>query len=295
MQVRALDLRFRQTPGLIAAWLLESDGEKALIETGPASTLPRLLEALAEVGTSPSEIRRLFVTHVHLDHSGAAGWWAGQGAQIYCHPRAQRHLIDPSRLLEGSREVYGEQMESLWGVTQAAAAERVTVLMDGESVPVGKVNVTALDTPGHARHHHAYAVGEVCFTGDVAGMRLPNSNYLSVTSAPPQFELEPYLESIQRLRSLGFAQLCLTHFGEVNEVEAHLSRYAHRVRQVAAQALACRDLEPSAWRSHYAAVEQEQARSDGVSEADWSRLELTNSTAMSADGLRLWAEKNKDQ
>lgn len=290
MQVRALDLRFRQTPGLIAAWLLESGNEKALIETGPASTLPRLLEALAEAGTSPAEIRRVFITHVHLDHSGAAGWWAGQGAQVYCHPRAQRHLIEPSRLLVGSRAVYGDQMESLWGTTQAADAERVTVLQDGESVQVGQVTVTALDTPGHARHHHAYAVADVCFTGDVAGMRLEDSDYLSVTSAPPQFELAPYLDSIRRLRAMGFSRLCLTHFGEVSQVETHLTRYAERVQEMATLALACRDLDPDAWRAQYAAIEREQARRDLVSEADWQRLELTNSTAMSADGLRLWAE-----
>ncbi len=289
MQVRPLDLRFRQTPGLIASWLLESAGEKALIETGPGSTLPCLLEALREAGTTPAEIKKVFVTHVHLDHAGAAGWWAGQGAQLFCHPRAQRHLIDPARLLTGAREVYGRQMESLWGQTLAAPAENVTALADGESVKVGAVTVTALDTPGHARHHHAYAVEDTCFTGDVAGMRLPSSHYLSVTSAPPQFELEPYLHSIRCLQEGGYARLCLTHFGEVREVRAHLARYQERVREVAAQALACRDMPAEEWRRHFEASEHERALRAGLPEAGWRQYELANAAAMCADGLRLWA------
>lgn len=290
MRVRALDLYFRGVPGLIAAWLVESDGEKALIETGPGSTLPRLLEALREVHTDPGEIQKIFVTHVHLDHAGAAGWWAGQGAQLYCHPRARRHLIDPSRLLEGARAVYGAAMDDLWGGTQAAPEDKVTALEDGQGIKVGAVTVTALDTPGHARHHHAYAIGDLCFTGDVAGMRMPDSGYLSVTSAPPQFELDAYLESIRRLRAANFNRLCLTHFGEVRAVEAHLDQYAERMRRAAEQALACRNLPLEQWRHLYRESERRHALQTGLTEKRWNDYELANPAFMCADGLRLWAE-----
>lgn len=291
MQLRALDLQFRQTPGLIAAWLIESGGEKALVETGPGSTLLRLLEALREAGVTPEEIGKVFVTHVHLDHAGAAGWWARQGAQVFCHPRARRHIVDPSRLLAGAREVYGDAMDSLWGETLPAPEENATALADGESVRLGDITVTALDTPGHARHHHAYAVGDTCFTGDVAGLRLEGSAYLSVTSAPSQFELEPYLDSIRRLRAAGFARLCLTHFGEITDVEAHLTAYEARVREVTERALQARSLPEPEWRALHTEKERALALQLGVTPALWERHELANGAAMCADGLRLWARE----
>src|SRR5690606_30958662 len=98
MRIQTLDLGFDGTAGLIASYLIESDSELALIETGPGSCLPRAVEELAERGVAVETIRKVFVSHVHLDHAGAAGWWAQQGAQVFCHPRAARHLIDPSRL-----------------------------------------------------------------------------------------------------------------------------------------------------------------------------------------------------
>ncbi len=289
MNIRALDLKFRQTPGLIAAWLLESAGEKALVEAGPGSTLPRLLEALQEAGATPGEIGKVFVTHVHLDHAGAAGWWARQGARVYCHPRARRHLVDPSRLLAGAHEVYGEAMESLWGEMLAAPEDKVTALEDGENVTVGEITLTALDTPGHARHHHAYAAGEVCFTGDVAGIRLEGSAYLSVAAAPPQFELEPYLASARRLRAAGFERLCLTHFGEVADADAHLAAYETRLREVAEQAARHRVLPAAEWRQTYRETERARALQAGVAPELWEKYELANGTGMCADGLRLWA------
>src|SRR4051812_44901146 len=95
VRIHTIDLHFRNTPGLIAAYLVESEGELALIETGPGSTLARLRAGIGELGFDEKAIRRVFVTHVHLDHAGAAGWWARQGAQVYCHQRAERHLVDP--------------------------------------------------------------------------------------------------------------------------------------------------------------------------------------------------------
>ncbi len=291
MQIRALDLRFRGTPGLIASWLIESEQEKALIETGPASTLPQLLGALQrEAGVSPGQIRRVFVTHAHLDHAGAAGWWARQGAQVYCHPRARRHLIDPRYLLGGAQMVYGDAMDELWGETLPAPEAQVTALEDGESVAVGAVTVTALDTPGHARHHHAYAIGAVCFPGDVAGMRLESSPYLSVTSAPSQFELQPYLDSIKKLRRMEFAALCLTHFGEVSAADSHLAAYAERVREVAERACQASALPDSDWRELHGREECELAKRLGVSEDFWEKHEKANPAGMCADGLRQWVQ-----
>jgi glyoxylase-like metal-dependent hydrolase (beta-lactamase superfamily II) len=162
-------------------------------------------------------------------------------------------------------------------------------------VKIGKTVFTALDTPGHARHHHAYACEDVCFTGDVAGMRLPGSQYLSVTAAPPQFDPVAYADSLQRLHAAEFSRLYLTHFGEVTDVSHHLSLYAMRVEQVYESVLRFREqgLRGDSLRAAYAEAEHVIATNAGVSADDWRRYECANSTAMGADGISLFCEKSK--
>jgi len=292
MRIQILDLHFLGTPGLIASFLIESQGEWALIEPGPGSCLPQALKALAELGVKPEAIRKVFVSHVHLDHAGAAGWWAQQGAQLFCHPRAARHLIDPRRLLESARQVYGEQMESLWGPMLPAPEERVTVLADGDGVRIGDETLIAWDTPGHARHHHVFVVNDVCFTGDVAGVRLQNSPYLSVAAAPPQFDLTAYLSSVQRLRDGCFRRLFLTHFGEIIDVESHLEEYRECLIEVShvVKAAVEEGLSGSEFESYYQAIQFAKAEAEGVGFALWESYEKANSSVMCADGLMQWAQ-----
>lgn len=293
MQVHTIDLQFQGVPEIIAAYLVDTGRELALMETGPGSTLPALLEGIRALGYAPEAVKHVFVTHVHLDHAGAAGWWAQQGATVYAHPRAVPHLVDPSKLVESAQRIYQDRMQSLWGDMLPAPADKVISLKDGQSVKLGKLAVTAIDTPGHARHHHAYAMGDVCFTGDTAGMRLPGCDYLSVTAAPPQFDPVAYGDSLARLHSAGFSKLYLAHFGEVTDVASHLSHYASRVEQVyeCVTGLLEQGLDAEALRVAYRDAEHALALKAGVSEADWTRYEVGNGTSMCADGIALFCEK----
>ncbi|MEZ5387641.1 MAG: MBL fold metallo-hydrolase [Prosthecobacter sp.] len=295
MRIRTLDLHFQNTPGLIASYLVESGGEHALIETGPGSTLETLRAAIRDAGVDESAIRKVFVTHIHLDHAGAAGWFAQQGATVYCHPSAARHLVDPSRLMESARMVYQDQMDALWGEMLPAPAGNVVALQDGESVRLGDVEVTAWDTPGHARHHHAFVIGDVCFTGDVAGMRLQNTNYLSVPSAPPQFDPVAYVRSVDRLIAGGFQTIYLTHFGPVHDVAAHLQAYRPRIAQVHEQVAAWlqEGVSEEENRRRFHDAEHALAMRCGLTEAQWQQCEKGNGTAMCADGIRLFCVKGR--
>lgn len=295
MRIHTLDLRFIGIPGLIASYLVESGGEFALIETGPGSTLKTLRTAIRAVGVDESAIKKVFVTHIHLDHAGAAGWFAQNGATICCHPNAARHLIDPSKLIESARMVYGDQMDPLWGEMLPAPAERVVILQDNERVKLGDIEIIAWDTPGHARHHHAFIIGDVCFAGDVAGMRLEHCRYLSVTAAPPQFDPVAYTQSIDRLLVAKFKSLYLTHYGRVDDVEWHLTNYRQRVNEVyervAADFRTGVSVEEN--RRRYALVEHEIAMQAGISEELWRKGEDANLTAMCADGVRLYCAKSR--
>ena len=293
MNIHTIDLRFQGVPGIIAAYLIECGDELVLIETGPGSCHEALINGIRELGHEPSAIKHVFVTHIHLDHSGAAGWWAQQGATVYCHPNAAKHLIDPARLIESARMVYGEAMDSLWGEILPAPADRVRVLQDNEAVSLNGIEITAWDTPGHARHHHAYIIGDVCFTGDVAGVRLQNSGYISVAAAPPQFDPDEYVQSVERLLGGGFARLYLTHFGEVRDVQGHLTSYAARIREVSACVKASLDENESEdeTRSRFQKAERSVAMRSGVHDDLWSVYEQANSTAMCSGGIRLYWQK----
>lgn len=295
MHIHTVDLQFQSIPGLIAAYVIESGKDLILIETGPGSTLETLRAGIRDLGLDEKNVRHVFVTHIHLDHAGAAGWWAQQGAQVYCHANAARHLMDPSKLVASARMIYQERMDSLWGDMLPAPADRVTVLNDGDSVRAGDVEIIAWDTPGHARHHLAFLIGKACFTGDVAGMRLQGTRYLSVTAAPPQFEPLPYMASVERLAAAGLEKLYLTHFGEITDVSDHLLRYRQQIQDVyeAVKADHASAADEAEIRRRYTAREHARAASLGINEADWQRLESANNTVMCADGVRLCVEKGR--
>ncbi len=294
MKVHTIDLHFQQLSHAIASYLIEGENECFLIESGPASTLPQLLAGLREHGLQPSDIRHLLVTHIHLDHAGAAGWWAQQGARVYVHHVGTPHLVDPARLLNSAGRIYGDQLIPMWGEVLPAPAEQVTPLADGDAVVIDGIEITALDTPGHAWHHHVYAIGEVAFTGDAAGVRLPGGNWISVPAVPPEFAPEKWLESVDRLAAEGFRRLYPTHFGRLDDPPAHFAALRADLPQVTK--LVGEALAGGAERDEivrlYTVWCREQALAAGVSDVQFARYEAANPLYISVDGMiRYWRKR----
>ncbi|TLD71194.1 MBL fold metallo-hydrolase [Phragmitibacter flavus] len=297
-KVHTLDLKFRGMAGTIAAFLVECGaGELALVETGPGSTLENLLVGIREAGFDPGDVKHVLVTHVHLDHAGAAGWWAQkQGAKVYAHPRAVGHLMDPTKLLGSAKMVYGERMEELWGEMLPVPEEQMVTVEDGGRIEIGETVFVAHDTPGHARHHHVFEIeGEgVCFTGDVAGVRLQGQNYISVAAAPPQFDPVAYEASILKLQAMKFKRLYLTHFGALDDVAAHMEMERLRVAQVhqTVGSFLRAGYDAEKVRRSYEQSERMFAGLQGVvRDADWDLYQCANHTDMGADGIALYCEK----
>ncbi|MFM8362835.1 MAG: MBL fold metallo-hydrolase, partial [Haliscomenobacter sp.] len=216
-----LDLHFKGLPETIAAFLIETEAGPVLVETGPHSTFPALREGLARYGYAPSDVRAVFLTHIHLDHAGAAWALAEAGADIYVHPLGARHLLQPDRLLESARRIYGEEMDRLWGEMRALPAERLKTVAHGEAISVGAEVFTAWHTPGHAVHHIVWQWGDSAFTGDVAGVKI-GQGILAPPCPPPDIQIEDWRASIALLRSLPLKTLYLTHYGPVFDIAAHL-------------------------------------------------------------------------
>ncbi len=222
-----LDLDFQGHPGVIAAYVVADAGEYALVETGPTSTLETLLAGLEAIGLAPKDISKLLVTHIHLDHAGAAGTLVRRypHLQVCVHEVGAPHLEDPSKLLASAQRIYGDRMESLWGEVVPVPPENVTRLSDGDTIQIGATQLIALYTPGHASHHIAYLDPDrqEIFTGDVAAIRLQRFDYVRPATPPPDVDLQLWSASLARLQAQRARAIHLTHFGSFTDVERHLT------------------------------------------------------------------------
>jgi glyoxylase-like metal-dependent hydrolase (beta-lactamase superfamily II) len=217
--VRILDLQFG-APGTIAAFLVESNDGPVLVETGPDSTFAALERGLNDAGHEVGDVRHVLVTHIHLDHAGAAWQFGARGATVAVHPLGAPHLADPSKLLASARRIYGERMDSLWGRLEPIPRERLRAVADREIVAIGDLRFEALHTPGHAGHHIAWRIDSSVFTGDVGGVRMTVP--VVPPCPPPDIDLEAWRESIRTLRSARPSMLLPTHFGAFSDAESHL-------------------------------------------------------------------------
>ena len=221
-----IDLRWRGLEGQVASYLVADGGALAVIDCGPGSTLGNLLDGIRAAGHDPAALTHVILTHVHLDHAGAAGALlrAAPGARLHVHPRGVKHLADPGRLLTSAARIYGERMEELWGTMLPVPEERMEVLEDGAEVRIGGRTLRALATPGHAVHHHAYhdADAGLLFSGDAGGIRLDGAPYVRPPTPPPDIDVAAWRRSIARMRELGARLILPTHFGAARDVAWHL-------------------------------------------------------------------------
>jgi glyoxylase-like metal-dependent hydrolase (beta-lactamase superfamily II) len=294
LTIHTLDLRFQGNPEAIAAFLVLGPGGPVLVECGPGSTLETLKRELARFGVAPGDVRDVLVTHIHLDHAGSVGWWAQQGARVHVHHVGAPHLIDPSKLLTSAERIYGDTMKPLWGEYWTSPAERVNALHDGDAVKAGGLTFTALDTPGHARHHMVYQLGEIAFTGDLAGIRISGRAHTRLPTPPPEFDRDAWLASLARVQALKFTRLYLTHFGAVEEVEAQWAEAERLVKEYAERVRAdlARGLDRDAILQHFTALEEARQQADGLDEEGLARYASIGPLGMSVDGLlRYWKKR----
>ncbi|MDT8305194.1 MAG: MBL fold metallo-hydrolase [Anaerolineae bacterium] len=294
MKIHALDLHFQDVSHAIAAYLVEGPEGYLLIETGPMSTLRALQERLAEHGLSPADIHDIAVTHIHLDHAGAAGWWAQQGARIYVHQAGAAHLVDPRRLWQSASRIYGDSMEPLWGSVLPAPAEQVITVHDGEQIEAGGLSLIAIDTPGHAGHHHTYRLGDVAFTGDATGVRIAGSDWVSLPAPPPEFNRELWWETLNRLEAEGFSALYPTHFGRVEDVDYQFAEIRSILEDASTFVRARMEegMERDDLINAYTGWNRERALGRGMEPEDFARYEAANPLFMSVDGLmRYWLKQ----
>ncbi len=294
MNIYTLDLNFQGIPETIASYLIMAPEGPVLVESGPASTQENLRAQLAAHGFAISDVKHVLLTHIHLDHAGAAGWLAQQGAQLYVHHVGAPHLVDPSKLLASAGRIYGDKMDTLWGQTLPAPADKVVPVADGDVLDVAGLQFTALDTPGHAWHHHVYRLGDLAFTGDAAGVRLVGTQIIDLPAPPPEFKLEVWLNTLDRLQAENFAVIYPTHFGRIEDVAWQLDALRELLLDATEYIREGMDVgkERDKIVADYAAWIQARARAHGASDFQLQQYETANPSYMSVDGIiRYWQRK----
>jgi len=295
-RIVTLDLNFQGRPHAIASYLIRSGDAVVLIESGPGSTLSALEAGLAQEGLSPRDLTHVLLTHIHLDHAGAAGWLAQQGAEIFVHPIGAPHLLNPEKLIASATRIYGDRMQTLWGEFLPVPENKLHVAEDGKEIVLGDLRFIPINTPGHAEHHYAYAFEDTVFCGDVGGVRIPGYQYLRVPMPPPELHIERWHASIARLRKEKFARIAPTHFGIFEDVEWQLREVEKGLASAARWLAETMPADPpiDQLRQSFTDWMMKEGEQIGLDEAVVKAYEVANPLGMSADGLARYWKKVKN-
>ena len=295
--VSYLDLNFQGTPRVIAAAVLSASGGVAIVDPGPSSTLPVLRAGLARAGIGADDVKALLLTHVHLDHAGAAGTLVRENPtlKVYVHERGAPHLSNPDKLVASAARLYGDAMGRLWGEILPVPERALVVVRGGERIEEGGRLLDVAYTPGHASHHVSYFVRDagLAFVGDTAGVKLTLSGEVAPPTPPPDIDLEAWRASLKRIEDWQPQTLFLTHFGPAAPLGAHLGELRENLDEAAGLAKASLDREGTDEEREAWFVEEYRRRlRQHMSEDDVQTYEVAGRFDLSWRGLaRYWRKK----
>ncbi len=291
-----VDLNFAGRSRVIAAAVLHGPGGVAIIDPGPAGSLPVLRAALESAGIALSEVTAVLLTHIHLDHAGACGTLVRElpTLKIYTHRKGAPHLIDPAKLVASATQLFGDSM-ALWGEIRPVPAENIILLEGGERVQEGGRDFEVIYTPGHASHHVSYFNRDsaIAFVGDTCGIRVKPGGGILPPTPPPDIDLELWRESVARIRAWDADTLFLTHFGPSMGAPSHLTDFLDRLEQCALLAMRSLAIEgdDNAREAWYIAEMGRLLRTT-MSEADARACETAGRLDLSWRGLaRYWKKR----
>lgn len=286
-----IDLNFQGKPHSIASYLIKHSGGAVLVESGPGSTLTTLEAGLAKEGLSPRDVTHVLVTHIHLDHAGASGWFSRLGAQVIVHPDGAPHMLNPEKLIASAARLYKDKMQELWGEFLPVSESQLRVPEDTEEIVIGNLRFVPLDTPGHAGHHYCYMFEDVCFTGDVGGVRIPGYQYMRLPMVPPELHFGKWRETLVRLKKEKIARIAPTHFGIFDDPEWHLREVEKDLDAAEKWLEAVMPSNPSVDELRVLFLDWmgRQSRALGLDAEVVKAYDLANPLGISADGLhRYW-------
>jgi glyoxylase-like metal-dependent hydrolase (beta-lactamase superfamily II) len=289
--IHTLDLNFMGIPGSIACFLIPHRNGVVLVECGPGSTIPVLQAHLDSHGYKVNEITDVLLTHIHLDHAGASGWLANQGARIHVHPVGAPHLTNPEKLLASAGRIYGDKMDLLWGEFLPVPESQVVIHQDRETIEIEQLAFLPLETTGHASHHFAYLLEGACFSGDIAGVRMAGTRHIRLPMPPPEFHLEQWRASLNILRAQKIDHILPTHFGIFSDPDWHLDAVGRALNEVDGwmNKFMPKELSPDEFEAEFLRWEKARASADLIDSDDMNIYRTANPPEISMLGIqRYW-------
>lgn len=221
-----LDLLHQGAERVIGSYVLDTEAGPALFDCGPSSCVEQLKAGLRERGLELEDVRHLLLSHIHLDHAGAAGVLVREhpALQVHVSEIGAPHLVDPSRLESSARRLYGDAFDELWGELAPVPEQNVHIV--GDRV----LGLECFPSAGHASHHVCYLDGDgTLYAGDAAGVRIQPHRAVLPPTPPPEFELDTWLTTLDEIERRGPERLALVHFGLAGDVERHLAELRARL------------------------------------------------------------------
>jgi len=221
-----LDLLHLGRERVIGAYLLDTPDGPALYDCGPATCVPALKDALRKRGLELQDVPHLLLSHIHLDHAGAAGVLVREHPELQVHvsPIGAPHLVDPTRLEQSARRLYGDEFDTLWG--ELAPVPQENVRETGDRV----LGLDCFPSPGHASHHVCYLERDgTLYAGDAAGVRIQPSRFVLPPTPPPEFDLAVWESTLNELERRAPERLALIHFGIADDPVEHLAELRRRL------------------------------------------------------------------
>jgi glyoxylase-like metal-dependent hydrolase (beta-lactamase superfamily II) len=290
------DLEFQDVRRIIATATLQGVDGVTIVDPGPSSTLPALERHLASIGASVADVSSLFITHIHLDHAGAAGTLLRKNPRIkiYVHEIGAPHMADPSRLLASAGRLYGEQMDRLWGEVAPVPGSALIALKGGERITAGGRTWDVAYTPGHASHHVSYFSSDtgIAFVGDTAGVQVVPGGFVLPPTPPPDIDLAVWLDSIAVIERWRPQSLFLTHFGPSDRVTTHFAELRDHLQlteRLAREAMAASSDEAAREARFIDLVRQEIGRR--ATDADLRAYEMAGRFDLNWRGLARYVAK----
>jgi glyoxylase-like metal-dependent hydrolase (beta-lactamase superfamily II) len=291
-------------PLLMAVHAIVAGDRAAIVDPGPNSAVPAILEALAAKSIRPEQVEYVILTHIHLDHAGGSGLLmrALPSATLTVHPRGARHMADPARLVAGTIAVYGEaETLRMYGEIVPVPAARILETPDGASIRLSGRELAFHETFGHARHHvavHDSMSGHV-FAGDTFGLSYPELDwhgrrFVFATSSPTQFDPAPYHRSIDLIAGLARDAVYVTHYGQVRDLQARAATLHRQVDAFAALGLREKDAGGARRERLWAGVKEilldEVRRYGAPFTAAQAMAAYGQDVDLNADGLIAWLD-----
>ena len=282
--MNVIDLHHMGNEKTIASYVLDTDDGPALFDCGPATCIDALKAGLDEHGLALTDIRHLLLSHIHLDHAGAAGSLVREHPSLQVHVSGigAPHLVDPSRLERSARRLYGDSFDTLWG--ELAPVPEANVHVVGDLV----LGLECFPTPGHATHNVCYLDRDgTLYAGDAAGVRIQPGRFVLPPTPPPEFDLETWQGTLDEIERRDPERLALIHWGVAHDVRRHLADLRLELYEWTDTIRGGADLEEF--------VEYVKLELDDAGE-DTGAYDLAMPLWQSYQGLKRWAERqNRSQ